>query len=163
MTHTINKSKYRKQQGALSVEAMMVIGGVIVALMFIMTKIPVIMYKINVSKFTSQAAEIVQETQGRPNLAKLTIPILCKRNALSENICGEADNGIGTNPFGGDWILKGNSSSVALIDITATMPNDADHVLDLADLMAPTTRAGCSEADGCSTIKTTSTSIIMTY
>ncbi|MUK76581.1 hypothetical protein GNP84_06630 [Aliivibrio fischeri] len=163
MTHSINRSKHRKQQGALSVEAMMVIGGVLVALMFIMTKIPVIMYKINVSKFTSQAAEIVQETQGRPNLSTLTIPKLCERNALSDTICGEAKNGIGTNPFGGNWELKGNTSSPALIDITATLPNDTDHLLDLADLMAPTTRAGCIEADGCSTIKTTSSSIVMTY
>lgn len=163
MTQSINHPKYRKQQGALSVEALMVVGGVIVALMFIMTKIPDIMYKLNVSKFTSQAAEIVQEIQGRPNLAKLTIPKLCERSALSETICGEANNGLSTNPFGGDWVLKGNSSSVALVDITATLPNDADHVLDLADLMAPTTRAGCSEAEGCSTIQTTATSIIMTY
>jgi hypothetical protein len=170
MTRTIktnaqlrNKHAKSKQQGAMSLEAMMIVSGVVVALLFIMSKAPTIMYKINTMMFMSQAADIAQATQGRPNLASLTIPKLCERDALSEKICGAANNGMGTNPFGGDWVLKGNSSSVALIDLTATMPNDANKVLDLADLMAPSTRAGCESADGCSTIKTSGTSITMTY
>ncbi len=170
MTHTIktnaqlrNKHAKSKQKGAMSLEAMMIVSGVIVTLLFIMSKGPAIMYKINATMFMSQAAEIAQAAQGRPNLASLTIPKLCERDALSEKICGAANNGVGTNPFGGDWALKGNASSVALVDLTATLPNDANRVLDLADYMAPSTRAGCESADGCSTIKTTATSIIMTY
>ena len=170
MTRTIktnaqlrNKHAKSKQQGAMSVEAIMIISGIIVGLLFIMSKAPEIRYKLNTTMFVSQAADIAQATQGRPNLAKLTIPKLCEREALSEKICGEANNGLGTNPFGGDWVLKGNPSSVALIDLTATLPNDGNRVLDLADLMAPSTRAGCDSAESCSTIKTTATSIIMTY
>ena len=158
-----NKYAKSKQQGAMSLEAVMIVSGVVVALLFVMSKAPTIMYKMNTMMFMSQAADIAQSTQGRPNLASLTIPKLCERDALSEKICGAANNGIGTNPFGGDWVLKGNASSVALVDLTATLPNDGNRVLDLADLMAPSTRAGCESADDCSTIKTTATSIIMTY
>ncbi|MGR6830992.1 hypothetical protein [Aliivibrio wodanis] len=158
-----NKYAKSKQQGAMSLEAVMIISGVVVALLFVMSKAPTIMYKMNTMMFMSQAAEIAQATQGRPSPASLTIPKLCERSALSEKICGEAKNGLGTNPFGGDWVLRGNASSVALVDLTATLPNDSDRVLDLADLMAPSTRAGCESADSCSTIKTSATSITMTY
>lgn len=170
MTRTIktnaqlrNKHAKSKQKGAMSLEAMMIVSAVVVALLFIMSKGPAIMYKMNTMMFMSQAADIAQATQGRPNVALLTIPKLCERDALSEKICGAANNGLGTNPFGGDWVLKGNASSVSLIDLTATMPNDANRVLDVADLMAPSTRAGCESADSCSTIKTSATSITMTY
>ncbi len=152
-----------KQKGAMSVEAMMIASGVIVALLFIMSKAPIIMYKINTMMFASQAADIIQTTQGRPNLPSLTIQKLCERDALSDDICGAANNGVGTNPFGDDWILRGNPSSVALLDLTGTLPNDTNRVKDLADLMAPTTRAGCEEYTGCSTIKITADSVIMTY
>ena len=108
MTRTIktnaqlrNKHAKSKQQGAMSVEAIMIISGIIVGLLFIMSKAPEIRYKLNTTMFVSQAADIAQATQGRPNLAKLTIPKLCEREALSEKICGEANNGLGTNPFGG--------------------------------------------------------------
>ncbi|MCE7575585.1 hypothetical protein [Aliivibrio fischeri] len=162
-TFSTAKKRNNKQLGALSLEAMMITGGIIVGLMFIMSKGPALMYKINTVKFTSQASEIVQATQGRANLATLTIPKLCARDALNESICGTTNDGRGTNPFGGDWILSGNAASPTLIDLTATLPNDQSKVLDLADLMAPTTRAGCTEATGCSTIKTTASSIVMTY
>lgn len=170
MTRTIktnnelrNKHAKSKQQGAMSLEAMMILSGVIVALLFVVSKGPEIMYKLNATRFMSQAADIAQAIQGRPNLPSWTIPKLCERDALSEKICGAANDGVGTNPFGGDWVLKGNASSVSLVDLTATLPNDANKVLDLADLMAPSTRAGCESADSCSTIKTSATSITMTY
>lgn len=162
-TFSTAKKRNNKQLGALSLEAMMITGGIIIGLMFIMSKGPEIMYKINTVKFTSQASEIVQATQGRANLATLTIAKLCARDALSDSICGTAKDGRGTNPFGGDWVLTGNASSPSLIDLSATLPNDQSKVLDLADLMAPTTRAGCIEAAGCSTIKTTADSVVMTY
>ncbi|AAW88273.1 hypothetical protein VF_B0031 (plasmid) [Aliivibrio fischeri ES114] len=162
-TFSTAKKRNKKQLGALSIDGMIYTSAIIISVLFVMSKGPALWYKINTARFSAQASEIVQATQGRANLATLTIAKLCARDALDKGICGTANDGRGTNPFGGDWILSGNASSSALIDLTATLPNDQNRVLDLADLMAPTTRSGCTEATGCSTIKTTADSVVMTY
>lgn len=157
----------KKQRGALSAEAIMYTVFIIVGLIFVASQAPNLMYKINEMRFLAQANEIAQETnawkKARPNFDGVTIKKVCEETSLSKNICGSSNDGVATNPFGGNWTVAVNTGSKGLYNVTATIPQDADRITSLANSVAPSTRAACYEATGCSTITTTSNSLTMTY
>lgn len=157
----------KKQRGALSAEAIMYTVFIIVGLIFVAAQAPNLMYKINEMRFLSQANEIAQETnawkKARPNFDGVTIKKVCEETSLSKNICGSSNDGVATNPFGGNWTVVVNTGSKGLYNVTATIPQDADRITSLANSVAPSTRAACYEATGCSTIAITSNSLTMTY
>ncbi len=158
-----------KQRGALSAELIMVVVFVVLALIFMASQSPNVMYKINEMRFVSQANEIAQETvlwkKARPNFDGVTIAKVCQDGSLNKNICGDSNDGKATNPFGGDWTLATNTRSKGLFDLTATIPdtNDQARITSLANSIAPSTRGNCSEADDCTTLTTTANSLKMTY
>lgn len=158
-----------KQRGALSAELAMVVVIVVLALIFIVSQAPNIMYKINEMRFVSQTNEIAQETllwkKARPNYEGVTIAKVCADGSLNKNICGASNDGKATNPFGGDWSIAANTRSKGLFDITATVPDatDAERIPSMAGSVAPSTRGNCAEATGCPTLTTTANSLKMTF
>lgn len=160
-------SMKNKQRGALSAELAMVLGVVVIALIFMVSQAPNFRYKINETRFLSQANDIAQETvawkKARPNFEGVTITKVCQEGSLSKSICGASNDGTATNPFGGNWSITANAGSKGLFDVTATLPEDAHRIPSLANSIASSTRANCNEADGCSTVTTTASAITMTY
>lgn len=160
----------KKQRGALSAEAIMYTVFIVIGLIFIAAQAPNIMYKINEARFLSQANEIAQEAnawkKARPNFADVSMTKICEETSLSKSICGDADDGSETNPFGGDWTVGVNSDSKGLYDVTATIPEakDQERIQSLANSIAPSTRGQCYEADeDCTTVSTDTDSLTMTY
>ncbi|EJV0278793.1 TPA: hypothetical protein ACVU43_004225 [Vibrio parahaemolyticus] len=158
----------KKQRGALSAEAIMYTVFIVIGLIFVAAQAPNIMYKINEARFLSQANEIVQEAnawkKARPNFADVSMEKICDETSLSKNICGDADDGTETNPFGGDWSVAVNASK-GLFDVTATIPDtkDQERITSLANSIAPSTRAQCYEATDCDSVSTDTDSLTMTY
>ncbi|WP_045409833.1 hypothetical protein [Vibrio jasicida] len=158
-----------KQRGALSAELAMVVVIVVLALIFIVSQAPNIMYKINEMRFVSQTNEIAQETllwkKARPNYEGVTIAKVCADGSLNKNICGASNDGKATNPFGGDWTIAANTRSKGLFDITATIPDatDAERIPSMAGSVAPSTRGNCADATDCPTLTTTANSLKMTF
>lgn len=156
-----------KQKGAAIMDNLIAVGFISLALIFIISQVPKMQYQWNKIQFQAQTAEIVQSTnswkKSRPNFDGVDINKVCLDGELSNNICGTANDGAATNPFGGDWTIAVNSGSKGLFDVTATLPSDADRVVSLSNSMAASTRGNCIEATGCSTIATTANSLTMTY
>ncbi len=158
----------KKQRGALSAEAIMYTVFIVIGLIFVAAQAPNIMYKINEARFLSQANEIAQEAnawkKARPNFDGVTITKICEETSLSNNICGDDDDGTATNPFGGDWSVDVNDSK-GLFDVTATIPDakDQERITSLANSVAPSTRAQCYEATDCETVTADTDSLTMTY
>ncbi|MEL7287525.1 MAG: hypothetical protein AAGJ90_14010 [Pseudomonadota bacterium] len=169
MTLQQNTFMNHKQRGALSGELALVVVVVVLALIFIVSQAPNIMYKINEMRFVSQANEIAQETllwkKARPNYAGVTIAKVCSDGSLNKNICGDSNDGKATNPFGGDWSIAANAKSKGLFDVTATIPdvNDAKRIPSMAGSIAPSTRGNCADSTGCPTLSTTANSLKMTF
>lgn len=159
----MNKSK---QRGASTVD-ILIYAVILIALVgFAVSQVPNIRFSTSVSAFQADTSSISNAAYNwkkrRPNYASISLAKLCADNYLNESICGSSNDGKSTNPFGGDWTLAANPNP-GLYDITATFPDDADRINELADTMAPITRANCAEADGCSTLTKTTNSITMTF
>ncbi|WP_345842856.1 hypothetical protein [Shewanella algae] len=155
-----------KQRGAMTTEAMIILGAIVLAVVIIMLKRPDIVYLMDQSRFSSQASEIADAglrwKKMRPNYSGVTIAKLCTDKYLPTTVCGTTNDGKKTNPFGGDWTVDPNTNP-ALLDVTATIPNDPERINDLADYMAPVTRSRCPESAGCATLTKSGTSIKMTF
>jgi hypothetical protein len=166
-TNTVNNFMKNKQRGAqlldMSLTSMIVIG----ALVTILLMYPTISKSMKKANFQRDAAMIIAAADawkmGRSNFTGVGMGELCK-GALAKNgtICGTANTGTGTNHFGGNWALT-TGSNPGLLQLTSTFPNDPDVIAQLADAMAPSTRANCQEAAGCSSISSTTSSLVMTY
>ncbi|MGR5298430.1 hypothetical protein ACPV5U_23410 [Vibrio mediterranei] len=156
----------RKQRGAISLDALLVIGLVMLALVFVISQAPKMVYAWNKFQYGQQAASLEKYTRdwlrGRSNFTGVTIAKVCASTDLDRKICGPKNDGKSTNPFGGDWSVAPNKNP-GLFDITGTLPNDTNRIIDIADTMAPSTRGNCQESTGCSTLKTTATGLTMTY
>ncbi|WP_225874367.1 hypothetical protein [Vibrio algicola] len=156
----------KKARGASSVDILIYATLLIGLIAFVISKVPTINYMFNVSAFQSDVSSISEATyrwkKRRPNYSSVSLETLCQDRYLENSICGDANDGKSTNSFGGDWTVSPNTNS-GLYDITATMPNDTDRINELADTMAPTTRGGCSEAEGCATLVKSANSITMTF
>lgn len=155
-----------KQRGASGVDILIYLVLLVAIISYVIAKVPEMRFSSNVSSFQSDTSTISNAAfkwkKRRPNYASISLDKLCTDNYLSESICGSSNDGKSTNPFGGDWTLTANSNP-GLYDITATFPNDTDHINEIADTMASATRAQCSESEGCSTLTKTANSITMTF
>ncbi|MDN3683201.1 hypothetical protein QWZ04_23115 [Vibrio tapetis subsp. quintayensis] len=156
-----------KQRGAISLEAIIILGFVTLALIAVISQVPNLITKFDKFMFNRQAGQITESVRSwkkmRPNYDGVTIPKVCADGELSKSVCGTANDGKGTNPFGGDWTLTANAATKGFYDLTGTLPGGSEHIASLADSMAASTRGNCIEASGCATIKTTANSITMTY
>ncbi|MGL6262143.1 hypothetical protein [Vibrio sp. WXL103] len=156
-----------KQRGAMSAEILLTVSVLIVGLIFIASNAPGIMYKINEIRFAWQADAIQSEAHAwkkfQPNFSNVTLPKLCTEANLSKSICGPNDDGVATNPFGGNWSITPNSGNPSIVDVIATIPTDVDRIPQLANAVAPATRDRCVEATGCATLTTTGNSITLVY
>ncbi len=156
-----------KQKGAAIMDNLIAVGFVALALIFIISQVPKMQYQWNKIQFQAQTAEIVQSTnswkKSRPNFDTVDITKVCLDGELSKSICGSANDGVSTNPFGGDWAIAVNSGSKGLFDVTATLPSDANRITSLSNSMAASTRGNCIEATGCSTIAASATGLTMTF
>lgn len=163
-----NQALFRnKQRGAMSFEAIVVAGFVTLALVAVISQVPNMITKWDKFNFSKQAGEITESVRSwkkmRPNFDGVTIAKVCADGELSKSVCGSANDGKSTNPFGGDWTLAANATTKGFFDLTGTLPGGSEHIASLADSMAASTRGNCIEASGCATIKTTANSITMTY
>jgi len=166
-TFTANSSMRNKQRGALLAEYGIYIAAIVISLIFVVSQAPSLRQKYLEIRFISQAHDIATETFAwqklRPNFDGVTITKVCEEGGLSRSICGSANDGRSTNSYGGDWQVRVNTGSKGLFDVTGTLPANAERIPSLANSLAPSTRANCVEADGCSTIATTASSITMTH
>lgn len=157
----------RKQQGAAIMDNLIAVGFVALALVFIISQVPKLQYQWNKLQFQSQVSEIVGATiawkKSRPNFDTVSLNKVCLDGELSNSVCGTANDGKATNPFGGDWAVTVNTGSKGLFDVKATLPSDPDRIVSLSNTMSAATRGNCIEAAGCSTIATTGTDITMTF
>lgn len=157
----------KKQRGALSAESIGYLVLITVLLIFVGQQSPKVWDYARQVSFSWQANEIAQAVpkwkKGRTGYDTVTIAKVCSSGELGKSVCGESGDGKGTNIYGGDWSVKVNASSSGLFDVVGTIPQDSDKIPALADSIAPSTRAGCTEASGCSSISTASNSITMTY
>nr|AKN40324.1 hypothetical protein [Vibrio tasmaniensis]AKN40719.1 hypothetical protein [Vibrio tasmaniensis] len=170
MTRTMKQRAHRlgrKQAGAAIMDNLIAVGFVALAIVFIFAQVPKLQYQWNKVQFQSQTSEIVQATvawkKSRPNFDAVSINKVCLDGELSHSICGAANDGKATNPFGGDWSVTVNTGSKGLFDVKATLPSDANHVVSLSNTMSAATRGNCIEATGCSTIKVAGTALTMTF
>ncbi|MBO1272885.1 hypothetical protein J3L11_14655 [Shewanella sp. 4t3-1-2LB] len=162
----MRKVNTHRQRGASTTDLLIWASIVIIALIFVISKVPDIRYASNLSKFQSDASAISDGAyrwkKMRPNYTGISINILCTEKYIPESICGSSNNGVSTNSFGGNWTVTANSNP-GLFNIGATIPNDPGRMNDIADTMAPATRGNCTAASGCSTITAAGTSLTMTY
>ncbi|MFA0249475.1 hypothetical protein AB4480_08140 [Vibrio sp. 10N.261.45.A4] len=156
-----------RQKGAAIMDNLIAVGFVALALLFILSQAPKLKYQWNKIQFQMQSSEIVSATnswkKSRPNFDGVTLNKVCLDGELDNSICGTANDGVATNPFGGNWSVNVNSASKGLFDVGATLPEDSDRIPSLSDTMASSTRGNCIEAAGCSTIKASSNALTMTY
>ncbi|MGR5465405.1 hypothetical protein ACPV5G_20935 [Photobacterium damselae] len=153
-----NRAFFRnKQRGAMIMDNMIASSFVAIALIVILTAMPTINYKLNLSNFQKQETDIAMAViswkKARSNYAGVSIEKLCERQLISESICGVSNNGKETNAFGGDWKVTGVGGH---FEVEATLPNIEDEkgrLSDVADTMAPNTRKQCASADNCTSIK----------
>ncbi|GEM77616.1 hypothetical protein [Vibrio sagamiensis] len=159
----------QRQRGAISAEFAMVAAFIVIALIFIVSQAPKLVFKINEMRFVSQASEISQEAQAwkkfRPNFKGVTIKVVCEDGSLSKSICGAANDGKATNPFGGDWILAAPESNLGTIAVTGKIPNETDKkkITSVANAIAPSTRSNCMSGSNCSSLTVGADSLTMIY
>lgn len=155
------------QKGAAIMDNLIAVGFVGLALIFVLSQAPKMKYQWNKLQFQLETAEIVNATnswkKARPNFDGVTINKVCADGELGINICGTKNDGVSTNPFGGNWTVAPNAASKGLFDVTGTLPDDADHVASLSDTMASSTRGNCIEATNCATISVVDNAIKMTF
>lgn len=152
-----NQAFFRnKQRGAMIMDNMIASSFVAIALIFIVAAMPTISYKMNLSNFQKQETDIamaaVSWKKARSNYTGVNMKQLCDRQLVGKSICGTANDGKGTNAFGGDWTVKGVAGH---FEVKATLPNlngETGRLKDVADTMAPNTRKQCDKYEGCASI-----------
>ena len=159
-----------RQRGAMVMDNMIAVGFIAMLLIGVVASIPTINHKLSVSQFQKQEAEIasaaVSWKKQRSNYDELaSLKTLCDRQLLDKSICGTAGTGAASNPFGGDWSIKGDKGTFAVTAVLANLDatQDLGRILDLKDTMAPSTRMQCSSAEGCTSLGGTGNTIIMTH
>ncbi|GEK15413.1 hypothetical protein [Aliivibrio fischeri] len=84
-----------------------------------------------------------------------------RRNAVSMKICGDARNGVGTNPYGGNYTLEPDNSNLARIKVGVSNV-DTQYIDALADSLASLAAGNCTQAAGCSTLTVSGNTITVT-
>lgn len=87
-----------------------------------------------------------------PNYAGLSFSGLCADGYLEESMCGENNDGVSSNPFGGDWSVQASDIyGETHIMVTITGIEDG-RFMDLADMLAMHSYKACRKADDCASI-----------
>ena len=161
----LNK-KRSGQAGTISLEMIAAAVFILGAMMVIASYNPKIQNIWGRFLFVNQASEIAQyavEWKGqKPNFLGVTLEKICEQTSISKSICGANNDGKATNSFGGDWSVQPNAVSAGFLDVTATVI-DTTQIPVLAEKVAASTREQCLEAAGCGSVKTTGSSLTMTY
>lgn len=167
-TSQIQKSFGHKQRGMSTLD-LMIAGGVIIAgILLTLMLAPKLQDASSLSSFQRDASTIQSAVyrwkKARSNYTGVTLNTLCLQNILTKGgtICGEANNGVATNSYGGNWTVTANANP-GLFNLAATLPNNPDSMLEVADAMAPITRGNCQSGDECDTILVAGTTITMTF
>ncbi|MGR5465265.1 hypothetical protein ACPV5G_20215 [Photobacterium damselae] len=155
-----NRAFFRnKQRGAMIMDNMIASSFVAIALILILTAMPTINYKMNLSNFQKQETDIamaaVSWKKARSNYTGVNMKQLCDRQLVSKSICGASNDGKNTNAFGGNWTVAANPTSPGTFQVQATLPNltgETGRLNDVADTMAPNTRKQCESATNCASI-----------
>lgn len=148
-----------KQRGVMILDNMVAVSFIAIAFVAILTAMPTINYKMNLSNFQKQESEIAMATvswkKARSNYTGVSMKELCTRQLINKSICGAANDGVNTNAFGGNWIVAANPTSPGTFQVQATLPNltgETGRLNDVADTMAPNTRKQCESATNCASI-----------
>ena len=83
------------------------------------------------------------------------------RNAVSSTYCGDSRDGKGTNEYGGDYTLTGNTSNLQQVKIGITNV-DSQYIDDLADTLSKISAGNCNSAASCSSVTVSGTTITVT-
>lgn len=166
----IPKKSSLSQKGAMIMDNMVAVGFILLLLGGVVWGIPKVSHGLKVTQFQTQEASITSAAiawkKARPNYSALSgITKLCERQLLDKSICGASNDGKATNPFGGDWNVVGSNGKFTVTAGLASLDPTEDNgrILDLADTMAPSTKANCSSADACSSISVTGNTLAMTH
>ncbi|QDF68716.1 hypothetical protein FJQ87_18605 (plasmid) [Shewanella sp. SNU WT4] len=157
-----------KQCGASTMDVMIAAAFMIGAIMMTVMIVPKVQDAYAISNFQRDASTIQSAVhrwkKARSNYTGVTLTEICNQNILTKGgtICGKTNNGLATNPFGGNWTVKANNNP-GLFDIVATLPNNPDSMAEVADTMAPITRGNCQSATGCATLQASGTTLTMTF
>ncbi len=84
-----------------------------------------------------------------------------KRNAVSMKICGTSRDGVGTNPYGGNYTLAADTANLARVKIGITNV-DTQYIDALADSLSTLAAGNCTQAAGCSTLSVSGNTITVT-
>ncbi|WP_318521140.1 prepilin-type N-terminal cleavage/methylation domain-containing protein [Photobacterium leiognathi] len=87
----------------------------------------------------------------------LSMAIVCQDGALSKRVCGVSNNGVGANPFGGDYKIGASKEYPGHITITVTgIKSGAENVI-VSSLLSRSIEQ-CTSVDGCMSAQITKTS-----
>lgn len=150
-----------KQKGFTLIELMIVL--VVIAILgagVAMAK-PAIVFMQQKSQVNNAVDSIISDSLAfkgiRPSYpTNLSIAELCKDGYLNTLVCGAANNGVGANPFAGDWKVT-PSAQYGAGHISIELTNiPAGRFQELADSLAARSKAGCVRADAaCASVKLT--------
>lgn len=120
------------------------------------------------SKQTNTVSAVVQIKAGAEkvksvNHSDAAMSKVCStgRNAVSSTICGDSRDGKGTNEYGGDYTLTGNTSNLQQVIIGITNV-DTQYIDDLADTLAKMSAGNCNSAASCSSVSVSGSTILVT-
>ncbi|MBD1577095.1 prepilin-type N-terminal cleavage/methylation domain-containing protein [Vibrio sp. S11_S32] len=111
------------------------------------------------NEVTEGIDQIVADAAGNkganPNYAGVDLPTLCANGYLNEMMCGEANDGVGTNPYGGDWTLTTSSTygSAHLLITIDKIPSA--RFAELANIIAARSYKVCKSYTDCAAISVT--------
>ena len=113
-----------KQSGFTLIELLIVL--VVIAILSLVGYLvkPKVMDMVSTYQVTNAVSTISAETLAwkgaKTNFADISVASMCDSGQLSLELCGAANDGVGTNPFGGDYTLTVNAEDANLIDLTMT-------------------------------------------
>ncbi|WP_105903621.1 type II secretion system protein [Vibrio gangliei] len=104
----------------------------------------------------SLIASDARAKKGAGNYNVITdISVLCNDGYLTETMCGTGNDGVGTNPFGGDWVVAPSTNfGAAHLSVGVTGIPDG-RFAELADTLAGQSYKACQSSTDCASITVT--------
>lgn len=104
----------------------------------------------------SLIANDARAKKGAGNYNTITdLGVLCSDGYLTETMCGSDNDGVGTNPFGGDWVVAPSTNfGAAHLRVGVTGIPDG-RFTELADVLAGQSYKACQSASDCASITVT--------